>query len=231
MPPPLASHRRTPIQARSRDTVERILTATAELIEVGGVESVTTRAIAAHANIATASLYRFFTDRDEILGEIFRREIERRREHIEAGEPPAPTTTLREFISTELASVVEYCEDHRVFRELLIGEGASYRVTAEVRLFNRNVAQQGHAALAAAGFVPPDTDKTIRLLLVELADRILEVAFRGHDKADPAVIAYGTDVLCSYIETLIDSPQPDGKHRRQRASSAARPTSNLDRTR
>ena len=59
------SRRRQPVQARSRETVERILAAAAVLIEDGGVEAVTTRAIAERAGVTAPSLYRFFADREQ----------------------------------------------------------------------------------------------------------------------------------------------------------------------
>jgi len=59
--------RREPVQARSRETVGRILEAAAELIEAEGLDAVTTRAIAERAGVSAPSLYRFFADRDEIF--------------------------------------------------------------------------------------------------------------------------------------------------------------------
>ena len=59
--------RRQPVQARSRENVERILDAAAALIDEGGVDAVTTRVIADRAGITAPSLYRFFADREQVL--------------------------------------------------------------------------------------------------------------------------------------------------------------------
>ena len=48
--------RRQPVQARSRETVERILDAAAVLIEEGSVGAVTTRAIAERGDVVAVEL-------------------------------------------------------------------------------------------------------------------------------------------------------------------------------
>lgn len=58
--------RRAPTQERSRRTVGRILDAAEQIIGETGAEAVTTRTIAERADVAPASLYRFFADRNEI---------------------------------------------------------------------------------------------------------------------------------------------------------------------
>ena len=64
-----------PQQVRSRDRVERILEVTGELVVAGGVESVTTRAIAAAAGIPVASLYQYFADKESILLALVERDL------------------------------------------------------------------------------------------------------------------------------------------------------------
>ena len=65
-----APQRRQPVQERSRQTVARILDAAEALIDEGGVEAVTTRAVADRAGVTYPSLYRFFADREEILDQL-----------------------------------------------------------------------------------------------------------------------------------------------------------------
>ncbi|HUO38192.1 MAG TPA: helix-turn-helix domain-containing protein, partial [Mycobacterium sp.] len=52
--------RREPAQARSRQTVTRILDAAATIVDQEGVDAATTRAIADLADVSYPSLYRFF---------------------------------------------------------------------------------------------------------------------------------------------------------------------------
>jgi AcrR family transcriptional regulator len=59
--------RKAPVQARSKERVQRILDATEVLIIESGVAGVTIHDIAARAEVAIGSLYQYFTNRDEIL--------------------------------------------------------------------------------------------------------------------------------------------------------------------
>ncbi|HEY4017135.1 MAG TPA: TetR/AcrR family transcriptional regulator [Pseudonocardiaceae bacterium] len=64
MPP---TPRRQPKQARSRELVDRILTAAGELFAGRGYPNVTTNHIAEQAGVSVGSLYQFFGDKEEIL--------------------------------------------------------------------------------------------------------------------------------------------------------------------
>jgi len=68
MPP--RQHRRTPQQARSRKTRERILTAAVSCFEKRGFDDTTTAAIARRAGIGVGTLYGYFKDKRAILLEL-----------------------------------------------------------------------------------------------------------------------------------------------------------------
>jgi AcrR family transcriptional regulator len=59
--------RRTPKQARSRQLVERILSATVALLEREGLPALSTNRIAAEAGVDIASLYQYFSSKEAIL--------------------------------------------------------------------------------------------------------------------------------------------------------------------
>ncbi len=59
--------RRTPRQARSRETVEAILDAAAFLLETEGFRAASTNAIARRAGVSIGSLYQFFASREEVF--------------------------------------------------------------------------------------------------------------------------------------------------------------------
>ena len=69
------TQRREPTQARSRQTVTRILDAAAAIVDEHGVDAATTRTIADRAGVAYPSLYRFFADRDEIFDRLLQRHL------------------------------------------------------------------------------------------------------------------------------------------------------------
>jgi AcrR family transcriptional regulator len=65
--------KRKPKQARSQETVERILSAASGIINKDGVEALTTNSIAAAAGMSVASVYQFFPNKLAIVSEIYQR--------------------------------------------------------------------------------------------------------------------------------------------------------------
>lgn len=68
MPP-----RRRAVQARSRETVERILNAAAGLIAKRGPDAATMTEIAQRAGVAMGSLYQYFPDKAGVMAALFER--------------------------------------------------------------------------------------------------------------------------------------------------------------
>ena len=48
------------------------------------------------------------------------------------------------------------------------------------------------------------------MLMVELGDRVLDLAFRDGVRADPEVIQRGADALSAYVEQLAGGAGPAG---------------------
>lgn len=66
-PPQHLQKRRDPNQDRSRESVARIMKASADLLIEHGVEKLTTRRIAASAKVNIATLYQFFPNKQSIV--------------------------------------------------------------------------------------------------------------------------------------------------------------------
>lgn len=62
-----ADPRKKPQQPRARNTVKRILAATADIVEELGVDAITTNLIAERANVNIASLYQYFPNKEAIV--------------------------------------------------------------------------------------------------------------------------------------------------------------------
>jgi AcrR family transcriptional regulator len=69
------TRRRKPQQERSRRTVERIVDATARVLEREGDRAATTNRIAREAGVSPGSLYQYFEDRDDLLLAVTRRYV------------------------------------------------------------------------------------------------------------------------------------------------------------
>ena len=73
-----AQRRRTPVQARSRATVDRICVAAAEILQEAGWEAFNTNAVASRAGVSITAIYSYFPDKYAIVNEVFTRMSERR---------------------------------------------------------------------------------------------------------------------------------------------------------
>lgn len=70
------SHRKSPLQERSRRTVERILDAAARIFHEQGYGGATTNDIADEAQVSVGSLYQYFPNKDALLVALTKRHIE-----------------------------------------------------------------------------------------------------------------------------------------------------------
>ena len=199
--------RRRPVQARSRETVDRILAAAAVLIEDGGVEAVTTRAIAERARVTAPSLYRFFADREQVLDALIEQHLGRLSTFLAEAETGWAPSSVTEFVERELGFYAAYFQANRNTARLWLDGRVSPTVRAEVLRYNRRTARRLHGVAVAAGLAPPQTELLVFVMLVELGDRILDLAFRERRDPDPDVIRQGRIALTAYLAAALP-PRP-----------------------
>ncbi len=77
-----SSKRPRPKQVRSRETYKAILEAAAQLFGEKGYDVVTTHEIAGKASVSVGGLYRYFSDKESLLIEVYRREMSSLRHRI-----------------------------------------------------------------------------------------------------------------------------------------------------
>ena len=205
--------RRRPVQARSRETVDRILAAAAVLIEDGGVEAVTTRAIAERARVTAPSLYRFFADREQVLDALIEQHLGRLSTFLAEAETGWAPSSVTEFVERELGCYAAYFQANRNTARLWLDGRVSPTVRAEVLRYNRRTAQRLHGVAIAAGLATPQTDPLVFVMLVELGDRVLDLAFRERREPDPDVISHGRIALTAYLAAALRPGQapPDAE--------------------
>lgn len=71
--PPPSNWRRRPRQDRSRQTVDALLTAAAEIFDAHGYDGATTERIAARAGVSIGSLYQYFAGKEALLDAVGQR--------------------------------------------------------------------------------------------------------------------------------------------------------------
>ena len=200
--------RRAPVQERSRLTVTRILDAAAAIADEQGVEAATTRAIADRAGVSYPSLYRFFPDRDAILGELLERQCADLDAVCEEAEKTWTITSVADLLNNEIDLHVRYYRRHPSTARMWMGGRTSPGVTAYVRSRMQTLAARLHAILTAAGLIPADTDPRALLVAVEMADRMLELSYRGGE-FDEQILAIGRRALIAFGRDLAGDLSPD----------------------
>lgn len=194
--------RRAPVQARSRQTVARILEAAAAIADEDGVDAVTTRSIADRAGVSYPSLYRFFADRDAILDELMERHCAEIDAQCLAAEQTWEITSIAQLLNHELDLHVDYYRKHPGAAGLWMGGRTSPTVTKHVHARMQTLADRLHDILVTAGLIPVDTDRRAMLVAVEMADRMLELSYRDNNAFDEAILGIGKVGLVAFGEAM-----------------------------
>ncbi|RKH06280.1 TetR/AcrR family transcriptional regulator [Corallococcus sp. CA047B] len=82
MPRAKLSPRKTPLQERSRATVDALVQATADILVRDGYAKLTTNRIAERAGVNVASLYQFFPGKEALVAEVSRRHVKEQRKAV-----------------------------------------------------------------------------------------------------------------------------------------------------
>ena len=114
----------SPRQQRSMATVNVILEAAAQVLEIAGEAGFNTNAIAERAGVGIGSIYRYFPDKHAILVEMGRREMARvgAQLSIDPGPKPGSLAPDRQAIRTFLRAFGERTRARRVVVLALLGQ-------------------------------------------------------------------------------------------------------------
>lgn len=143
--PPLPIH--PPRQARSRQTLTRLLDAAESVLRDGGLEAATVPAIAERAGLSVGAVYRRFADKDALLRAVHERSFHRLRELNESRLAPEQFAgaTLKQWIEGMIRGILHvYRQDRRLMQAML-----EYGETHGDAGFRARAAETNRAALAS----------------------------------------------------------------------------------
>ncbi|CAM2770902.1 TetR family transcriptional regulator [Saccharomonospora xinjiangensis] len=191
--------RRQPVQQRSAKRVERMLDASAELLDEVGYEGLTTTLIAKRAGVAVGSLYQFFPDKRAVVQALTHRNLERF------------VTAVNERLGTLDASnwwdIVDslldiYLVMHREvpgFSKVHFGDVVDPQLLDERRTNNRVIVDALAELISAQVRLSKEEIVLPISIAVEAADGLLDHAFRIDPHGDPTVIDEAKTMIKCYL--------------------------------
>ena len=202
--------RREPMQARSRQRVQRILDAAADLIVEHGVGALGTRAIAERSGVPVGSLYQYFASKDEIILALVRRDTEEMDGAMRAAAMRSlRTPAMRNLVEATMRAFVGVYH-HRPAFIVIWWRGRTNAAVQEYCLaHNRQIAAELFDFAQRAGLVRTGTSPLVAELAVATADRIFQMAFEHDLRGDEWIIAEGIEMVTSYLQRYAAEPAAD----------------------
>lgn len=197
--------RKTPLQERSRATVEALLDATTDILVRDGYAKLTTNRIAERAGVNIASLYQYFPGKEAIVAELRRRHgTEQRAELLEVLANSGATnleSTIRSLVSKGIAGHARAPRLHQVFSEELPALG--YR---DVEAIDAPLFESMRRLLRAADIEVRDIELKLWMIST-VADAVVHRAAveRPEDLSTGVIEEELVTLLCRYLRARTDS--------------------------
>jgi AcrR family transcriptional regulator len=202
--------RRTPVQRRSRERVERALVAAERIVVRDGVDALSTRAIAAAADVPVATLYQYFEDRDAIIHALIERQVEAMDERLAAAIGAIDRYSIRSLVETIVGAYVDGYRDYPSFVVLWFQGRVNPEIVEYVRARTHALAAQTRDFCVAGGLLETKTETLPLELAGEMIDAFLAVAYGGRLDGDPRVVREGIEMIVSYLERYATPRGIDG---------------------
>jgi AcrR family transcriptional regulator len=191
--------RRRPVQQRSAKRVEQMLEACAVLIDELGYDGVTTTLIAERAEVAVGSLYQFFPDKRAVVQALTQRNVEYFMTEIGKRLDDAHLAHWWDGADIAFDIYVHMYREVPGFARVRFGDVVDLRLISDER-DNNTVIADGLAELIAEKFaVPLEQVRLPIAVAIEIADGILNLAFRRKLFPTDMVIDEARSVVRSYL--------------------------------
>ncbi|KUH94531.1 TetR/AcrR family transcriptional regulator [Mycobacterium sp. IS-3022] len=201
----------TVVQRRGIARMETILATAESLLAAQGYAAATLKGIGEHAGIPTASLYHYFTDRQQLDAELGRRHVRALDERFAEALNHPQVQTLRDAVDAMIEPLLTYCREHPSIVQLwFVGRSSVLRELADG--FDESWAEQLWRFLVARSLIRPDTPRFVVQLAFKVGDRIFDIAFQRSPTGDDATIDEGFRVVTAYLETY--APPASTRHPR-----------------
>ena len=195
-----------PKQRRSREKYERVLDAAETLLAEEGYEAITTTGVSKAAGLPPSAFYRWFADRDDLIKALLRRHHARLDAEITSAVRHLDGPKWAEVAKTAFMTVVDYHRRHPSHHILgvrgRIGAASSHEVHDHTARLARALLDQ----MQAEGVAPPGITLADVKLTMEIANRVVEVAFRGEENGDAELLERGLEMLLAVVAEFLEAP-------------------------
>ncbi|MCH8203741.1 MAG: TetR/AcrR family transcriptional regulator [Candidatus Hydrogenedentes bacterium] len=200
--------RRVPVQARSRERVERILDAAAQLLSDQGYDAVKTNLIAKRAGVSIGSIYQFFPNRFAIFNAL----ADRYRKKIASAlsktmGPESPDRPWEEALEDGFESLAEMWRDDWAFHMVWLAIQNTAELT-EARERYREMLINEELVYFLRRILPDRSDSRLQAIarvMLEAGNVLLDQSMRNGDAQDPLVIDELKFLMHSYIHAHVKS--------------------------
>jgi AcrR family transcriptional regulator len=222
--------RREPVQQRSRERVEQILKAAAELLAEGGVEALTMRSLAARAEIPVATIYRYFANREEIIAAYLDRELEQIDAAVEAAVMALDRVTVRSLTEAVVLGHMRHHQAHPEGIPVWFGGRLNPAVLDTVRQLDARIAVSLRRATGAAGMLK-GAPRFSSELVVRLVDRMLEFVLLAERTAEEqeTIAMSVVDMVAGYLERFATPAGLEGIRTEEFALAPGEPPARAER--
>ncbi|MGW6138748.1 TetR family transcriptional regulator [Streptomyces sp. NPDC055140] len=196
------SLRRAPVQQRSAERLSRILDACAQLLDEGGYEDLSTRAVAVRAGVPIGSVYRFFGNKRALVDALAERNLHRYAERVAGRLAGVPAADWRGAMDAVLDEYLAMKRTAPGFS--LVDFGNQIPVGADAGPNHRLTDRLTELLAGHLGRTPDDTLRRTFLVAVESADALVRLAFRLDPAGDENVIAETRELLRAYLARVLD---------------------------
>jgi AcrR family transcriptional regulator len=214
--------RRTPMQARGQATFERILDATAELLDKVGTEALTTNLISRTADVNVATLYQYFPNKQAVLLSLFKRQNETR---VEIGKQMitglARSPDWRRMIGNGVQGVAEARRNAGGATALRLAMRSSPDLLEHDRKQSVEIAGTLSNELVEAG-VKPDKAMLIARCTIEALTAVLDLWSIESSGKDDRILEQAKVLVCGHLEPYFDHGMPSQGGTRGRRSARTR---------
>lgn len=195
--------RTIPVQKRSANRMEALLDAAATLIDEGGIDAVTTTAVAYRSGSSVGVLYRYFPNVDALLRQLATRNLHLYLQAVKEGSDLTPDEPWSSWDLT-LDAFVRLCRSEPSFLHLRFGELITDRFLSDEDANNAIIAKEFANLVAETHSIPVTRDMVFHLeIAVAMGQALMTEAFRRNRDGDEKIIDEARNVIGDYLRNSV----------------------------